>query len=277
MDLVENEQSLVPVAKLPNPEKIIIAGRIHPAFPLNRFQDHGRGLLGHGLFHGGQVVERDMLEPGHHGVERLLVGIPADGGQGKAGVPVVGLERGDDLGFHGESTGKLDGKVVGLPSAAAEHGVLEIARRDFRKLLCQVRLGLVTEKKAAQVEFVQGLLEDPCDFRVVPAHIEGSCGADAVNVFFPGHVPHGRPLPAALEDVQSRVLENPGLLGIHVFREILNGLLLDLGNLFRALVVHHLILHRWYRHVFSPFYYHNRGEKPKGMGGTGRIFALSQR
>src|SRR5439155_964624 len=100
-------------------------------FALERLEQHGAGLRGHGLLQLFDVAKIEKAEPGRERAETLLVlGLPG-GGERAQGAAVEGVVEAEDLDPLGRTfhympvAGELDHRLVGLGPAVAEEGALE--------------------------------------------------------------------------------------------------------------------------------------------------------
>jgi len=126
------------------------------------------------------VAEGNLEEAGRHGAELAAEDV-LPGSEGEAGVAVVALAHGDDLGTAGVAPRQFDRYVNRLRAAGGEGGVLDVARGEFGQTFGQHGPHLAHQHVVADVQFVQRPLDGLDDAGRAVAQVEDAAGGAAVE------------------------------------------------------------------------------------------------
>src|SRR5436309_2271317 len=171
----------------------VLGGRdVDAALPLDRLEDHRRGVAVDRLPERVGVVVRDVDEPGDEGLERLPEVPPPRRAERAHRAAVEPAHRGDDLRPARGRAGELQRRLDRLGPRVAQEHPPQVPGRDGEEAPRERGLR-VRAKRGADVDQLPRLGGDRLDDRgVAVSQVPDAEGCAAVHVLFPLLVPQGR-------------------------------------------------------------------------------------
>ena len=138
LDLIDNQQAVVGVAKCANLLQVALRRHDHPALALDRFENKGADIpLAQGTFQRRQIAKSDRIAARQQRLERVAVLVsPGDRqrSQGLAVIAVVAIQ--DSRSLHGRHR-QLQRRLYRLGARVAEKHPLQVSRRQLTQALGQ--------------------------------------------------------------------------------------------------------------------------------------------
>ena len=221
LHFVEEQKQVAIVAQLAQAAQVFGGSHGDAALSLDRFHQDGGRLGRDRLAHGLEIVERDVLESGHHRLKAFLHLFLPGSGNPRERAPVEGIEGGDDFEpafVVPEFSRQLEESFVGFRSAVAKKAAP--GPDQFDQLLSEPPLRLIIIE-IGNVQELTGLLDERGgDLGVgMPKGADGDAAAK-VEVALPVDVPDVTPLAALQHEIEARVGGNDEL-----FKNVANLLL----------------------------------------------------
>src|SRR5436309_2687433 len=192
LHLVEDEEGPRRVADLPRRGEVLGGRDVDAALPLDRLEDHRRGVAVDRLPERVDVVVRDVDEPGDEGLERLPEVPPPRRAERAHRAAVEPAHRGDDLRPARGRAGELQRRLDRLGPRVAQEHPPQVPGCDGEEAPRERGLR-VRAKRGADVDQLPRLGGDRLDASgVAVSQVPDAEVCAAVHVLGPSVVPQGR-------------------------------------------------------------------------------------